>query len=127
MLRARGAGRLGPAGRAGLAVGLAGGALLLAGGGAQALLFGGDLPSMPLFVLPGVLALVAGFLLLGVAILRAGVLPRWAGVLLALGALSLLGFNDQNGQALLAIPFGLAWVATGYALWSGPGEQPVPG
>ena len=74
---------------------------------------------MPLFVLPGVLALVAGFLLLGVAVLRAGVVPRWAGGLLVVGALALLGFNDQNAQALLAIPFGLAWMAIGAALWSG--------
>jgi hypothetical protein len=125
VLRARGAGRLGTAGRAGLAVGLAGVALLLAGGVVQALLLGGDFPYMPLFVLPGALALVTGLLLLGIAILRAGVLPRWAGVLLVVGALSMLGFNDQNAQALLAIPFGLAWVATGYALWSGQGEQPV--
>jgi hypothetical protein len=28
-------------------------------------------------------------------------------------------FNDQNAQALLAIPFGIAWVAVGYVLWSG--------
>lgn len=28
------------------------------------------------------------------------------------------GFNDQNAQALLAIPNGLAWIAVGYVLWS---------
>jgi hypothetical protein len=34
----------------------------------------------------------------------------------------MLGFNDQNAQALLAIPNGIAWVAVGYVLWSGKGE-----
>ena len=125
VLLARASGRLGPAGRAGLVLGLAGVGLLLAGGLAQALLFGGDFPAMPLFVLPGMLALVTGFLLLGVAVLRAGAVPRWAGGLLMVGALALLGFNDQNAQALLAVPFGLAWVAVGTALWSGRGEPPA--
>jgi hypothetical protein len=125
VLRARESGRLGTAGRIGLVLGLAGAALLLTGGLAQALLFGGDFAYMPLVVLPGVAALVVGFLLLGVAVLRAGVVPRWAGVLLVVGALALLGFNDQNAQVLLAIPFGLAWIAIGTALWSGAGAPPA--
>ena len=121
--RARDAGRLGTAGRVGLFVGIAGAALLLIAGLVQAIFFGGDFPYMPLFVLPGGLALVIGFLLLGIAILQAGVLRRWAGVLLVIGALAMLGFNDQDARALLAIPFGLAWVAVGHALRSGEGEQ----
>ena len=43
-------------------------------------------------------------------------LPRRAAILLVLGTLALLGFNAQNAQALLAIPFGVAWVAAGYVL-----------
>jgi hypothetical protein len=39
--------------------------------------------------------------------------------LLILGTLAMLGFNDQNAQALMAIPNGVAWVAVGYVLWSG--------
>jgi hypothetical protein len=31
----------------------------------------------------------------------------------------MLGFNDQNAQVLMAIPFGIGWIAVGYALWSG--------
>jgi hypothetical protein len=74
---------------------------------------------VPYFVIPGVLALVVGFVLLGIAVLLAGVLPRWTAVLLVVGSLAMLGFNDQNAQALLAIPNGIAWVAVGYVLWSG--------
>lgn len=43
-------------------------------------------------------------------------------MLLVVGSLAMLGFNDQNAQALMAIPFGIAWVAVGYVLWSGRGE-----
>ncbi len=80
---------------------------------------------MPYFVIPGVLALVVGFVLLGIAVLRARVVPRWAAVLLIVGTLAMLGFNDQNALALMAIPFGIAWIAVGYVLWSGRGEQPA--
>ena len=51
---------------------------------------------------------VVGFLLFGVAIRRARVLPRRATTLLVLGTLPMLGVDEQNAQALLAIPFGLA-------------------
>jgi hypothetical protein len=78
-------------------------------------LFDGDYPLMPYFVIPGVLALVVGFVLLGLAVLRAT-------VLLIVGTLAMLGFNDQNAQVLMAIPFGIAWVAAGYVFWSGKGE-----
>lgn len=43
-------------------------------------------------------------------------------LLLVVGSLAMLGFNDQNTQVLLAIPFGIAWMAVGYVLWSGVGE-----
>ncbi len=75
---------------------------------------------MPAFIIPGFLAVIAGFLLLGVAVLGAG-------ALLIVGALAMLGFNDQNAQALLAIPFDLAWLGVGYALWSGPRPASGPG
>src|SRR5215212_8057213 len=57
--------------------------------------------------------------LVGIAALRMEALPRWAAVLLVIGSLGMLGFNDQNAQVLMAIPFGIGWVAVGYALWSG--------
>ncbi len=37
----------------------------------------------------------------------------------------MLGFNDQDARALMAIPFGIAWLAVGYTLRSGKGEQPL--
>jgi hypothetical protein len=89
----------------------------------QALFFGGDFPYMPLAVIPGALAVVIGLLLLGIAMAGSGVLSRWVGLLLIFGTLALLGFNDQNAQVLLAIPFGVAWSGVGYALWSAPAGQ----
>jgi hypothetical protein len=120
---ARRLGRFGKTGNAGVAIGAVGAALLVVSGLIQALFFGGDFPLMPYFVIPGVLALVVGFVLLGIAILAAGVLPKWAALLLIVGALGMLGFNEQTALALMAIPLGVAWVAVGYVLWSGVGAQ----
>lgn len=127
-VRARNAGRLGRLGWTGLLVGALGVALLMIGGLIQAAVFNGDFPFMPLFVIPGILALIVGYLLLGIAVLRARVLPRWSAMLLVVGSLTMLGFNDQNAQSLMATPFGIAWMAVGYALWSDSDEsaqQPV--
>ena len=74
---------------------------------------------VPAFIIPGFLAVIAGFLLLDVAVLGAG-------ALFIVGALTMLGFNDENWQALVAVPFGVAWVAVGYALWSSePAQRPA--
>ncbi len=122
VVRTRNAGRFGALGKAGAVLGAVGAALPVIGSLIQGVLFEGDYPLMPYFVIPGVLALVVGFVLLGLAVLRARVLPRWAAALLVIGSLAMLGFNDQNAQALMAIPFGIAWMAVGYVLWSGKGE-----
>lgn len=95
-----------------------GSALLLAAVLIQAILFAGDFWDMPYFVIPALLALVVGFLLLGWAILRSGVLLRWCAALLIAGTLALLGMNEQTVQVLLAIPFGVAWAVLGAVLWS---------
>ncbi len=42
-------------------------------------------------------------------------------MLIIVGALVMLGANEQTVRVLLMIPFGLAWVAVGYVLWSGVG------
>jgi hypothetical protein len=123
VIRARDAGRLGRLGKTGIVLGAVGAALPVVGSLIQGVLFDGDYPLMPLFVIPGVLALVVGFVLLGLAVLQAKVLPPWAAVLLIVGTLAMLGFNDQNARALMAIPNGIAWVAVGYVLWSGRGER----
>jgi hypothetical protein len=108
------AGMLGGAlGKTGAVVAAVGAALPVIGVLVQGLLYDGDYPLMPYFVIPGLLALVVGFVLLGIAVLLAGVLPRWAAALLVVGALAMLGFNGQNPQDLLTIPNGLAWIAVG--------------
>jgi hypothetical protein len=122
VIRVRNAGRFGRLAKAGIVVAAVGAALPVIGGLVQGVLFDGDYPLMPVFVIPGVLALVVGFVLLGLAVLQARVLPRWAAVLLVVGSLAMLGFNDQNAQVLMAIPNGIAWMAVGYLLWSGKDE-----
>jgi len=121
---ARRAGRFRRLGHTGLGLSITGVALIAFAIVIQLIVFGGErgFQLWPWFVVPGGLALVLGCLLLGIAILRAQVLPRWVAVLLIIGVLAMLGFNDQNERVLLAVPFGLAWIAVGYVLWSGRHE-----
>lgn len=111
-------GRLGRAGAAGVAAGAAGLAVLLTAGIAAAVFVSDDLPWMPLLVVPGILATVVGFFLIGVAVLRSGVLPRWSGAILIVGSLILLAANEQTAAVLFSVPFGLAWIAVGHQMWS---------
>lgn len=107
----------------GLASIFTGFALLAAGGLTQALFFDGDFPGMPYVVIPGLLATVLGFVLIGIFIIRSRVLPKWLGISLVVGSVALLAANEQTQAVLLAVPFGLAMVAAGYFLWTG-GRQP---
>ncbi len=61
-----------------------------------------------------------GGLLFGIATFRAGILPRWAGVLLALGTVlaPVAGLLPYASQPKIAVPVGLALAWLGYALWS---------
>jgi membrane protein implicated in regulation of membrane protease activity len=73
-----------------------------------------------------------GGLLFGIATFRAGVLPRWAGGLLAITAAltPLAALLPHQIQRLAAMPMGLALAWLGYALWSELREQAaesVPG
>jgi hypothetical protein len=73
---------------------------------------------------PGTLLLSIGMLLLGIATVRARVLPRWCGVALIVGVVAMFIGAESGGMVL----FGLVWVAVGYVLWSGrgtPAEQPA--
>ena len=69
--------------------------------------------------LAGLLYILGG-LLFGIATFRAGVLPRWAGALLAISTvLAPIGALLPNAsQPKLAIPVGIALAWLGYALWS---------
>ena len=81
--------------------------------------------------------LAVGYVLLGAAIARAGVLPRGVGALLATGAvvftfghliIGMLGIDALVGDASFTLGAalfgaGLAWM--GYGLWAGSDEQPA--
>jgi hypothetical protein len=122
VVHARAGGRFGMLGQWGLCLGMGGGAILAVALTIQALFYDGDFPYMPTVVVPAGLAMVLGFLLFAITILRE--LPRWAGAFLIVGTLVLLGVNDQDERILLAIPFGLAWMSIGYVLWSGTADLP---
>src|SRR5215217_6229346 len=77
-----------------------------------------DLGAIPaLWALAGILYMLGG-LLFGIATFRAGILPRWAGGLLAVtAALTPLAVLLPHAiQRLAAIPMGLALARLGYAL-----------
>jgi len=91
----------------------------------------GALPTV--YALTGFVGYVLGGLLFGIATLRAGVLPRWAGGLLAFAGASVIGASllPHPLDRVLAVPMGLALVWMGYALLSErrgqPSEEAVPG
>ena len=63
---------------------------------------------------------ILGGLLFGIATFRAGILPRWAGALLALSTVlaPIAALLPNASQPKIAIPMGLALAWLGYALWS---------
>ncbi len=95
-------------------------------------MFNGPSGQLDLGVLPTIWTLTApiyilGGLLFGIATFRAGILPRWAGALLALSTvLAPLGaFLPNASQPKLAVPMGVALAWLGYALWSERQAQPL--
>ena len=63
---------------------------------------------------------MGGGLFFGIATFRAGILPRWAGVLLAIGTVAapVAALLPNASQPKMAIPVGVALAWLGYALWS---------
>jgi hypothetical protein len=96
-------------------------------------MFNGPAGSFDLGVLPLLWTLTAPLYILGgvafgVATFRAGVLPRWAGALLAVSTLAapIAAFIPNAAQPKMAIPMGIALAWLGWALWSGHQAQPAP-
>jgi hypothetical protein len=119
VIHTRNAGPFGRLGWIGAVASVIGVAVLIISSLTQDVFFGGDFPLMPFLVIPGGFVLLVGFLLLGITILRARVLPLWVAVLFVVGTLLMVAVNDQNAQVFMAIPFGIAWVVVGYVLCSG--------
>jgi len=79
---------------------------------------------VPLNLLAGIGYMLGG-LVFGIALFRAGVLARWAAVLLAVAttvtmAIPLLPMVNQR---LFAVPTGLAMIGLGYSLWRTSGVR----
>ena len=91
-----------------------------------------DLGALPtIYTVTGGMYLLGG-LLFGIATFRAGILPRLAGALLAIGAVAplVLAMLPHPLDRTLAVPMGLAMAWLGAALWSerrAHAAQPVPG
>lgn len=63
---------------------------------------------------------ILGGLLFGIATFRAGILPRWAAVLLAVGTVlaPVAALLPHEHEPKIAVPVGVALAWLGYALWS---------
>jgi hypothetical protein len=104
------------------------GAALLCVGQATSAIFAGNSALGWLFDDPGygfvvgINLFLVGLLVLGVATLRAGVLPRWCGfALIGVVAISVFGAILSAGAAFVAV--GFFWATLGYALWSGKSRR----
>jgi hypothetical protein len=64
---------------------------------------------------------MVGSLLVGAATLVTNALPRWGAITLMAGPLTFFLFNTETAQVWFALPYGAAWIAVGYLLWTGGG------
>jgi hypothetical protein len=118
-------GRMGRSGRAAVALVGLGAVVSVAANVVQSVFFHGDLSVMPAVFLPAVAAVVLGFAVLMVVVVRARLVPLWAGVLVELTIL-LVPFGDlENTTVLLDVPFGLALAAAGVLLVRTAQSTPV--
>lgn len=129
-LRARISGRAGQLERRGFQVALLGLAMNLVGNIGDYWL-GEEVLHQPLWgisfvigTLLGTLVYIVGSVLLGIAILRMRVLPRWSGWTLIIAPTLgiVLGlWPIKHLPSALVLPVGLGWMLLGYALWLGDG------
>ena len=78
----------------------------------------GDVSRMQTLSQVGITYIVGGTIF-GIALFRAGVLARWAAVLLSVGAIATIATSQlpMTAQRLFAIPVGVALIGLGYSLW----------
>ena len=81
--------------------------------------------SWPLIFL-GSYALMIGSLVVGAAALATNALPRWGAIALIAGSMLFFLFNTETAAAWFALPYGVAWTAVGYLLWTGGAEAQGP-
>lgn len=64
-------------------------------------------------------AYIVGGVIFGIALFRAGILTRWAAVLMSVGAVATVATFQlpELTQRLFAIPAGVALIGLGYSLW----------
>jgi hypothetical protein len=89
--------------------------LAVALGAASALWGGGEALGLALL---GLLVFVVGFMLYGVAVFQARVLPRWCGVVFIVAVPAALASSIPLPFIQMFIVFGLGWFALGCALLS---------
>jgi hypothetical protein len=133
-LHARQKTRYGWLGTAGFLVAYVGSMLALVGLGLVWLFRGNVLGQEPAITLGlsgmviGSTLLGVGFLLLGVATLRASELPRWCGGVLIFAFVAVLGSLASpvslGGYVVMAV-LGLVWLALGHVLWKGQSRSAV--
>ena len=88
----------------------------------------GDIGALQtVFVVSGVLY-IAGGLVFGIALFRAGVLARWAAALLAVGTVATLALAvlPESFDRPLAVPTGVALVGLGISLWRDQRRSAAP-
>ncbi|HWM01528.1 MAG TPA: hypothetical protein VNP92_04250 [Actinophytocola sp.] len=90
----------------------------------------GDIGLMATALLLSGITYVAGGLIFGIALFRAGVLARWAAALLAVATVASLAIPlVPQFERLFAIPTGIALAGLGYSLWRAhrtPAARTVP-
>ncbi len=80
-----------------------------------------NLGALPmLYTVAGFAGYILGGLLFGIATLRAGILPRWAAGLLAVGSVATVALDmlPHPLDRIAAVPVGVAVAWLGYALWA---------
>lgn len=85
----------------------------------------GDIGLMTTLARLGGLTYIAGGLLFGLALFRAGVLARWASATLAIATTITMAipFLPWINPRLFAVPTGLALIGLGYSLWRQHGSR----